>query len=60
MYANSVDPDQTAADLGLHCLTMSLKRDAGLVWINMRWLDVRVSPLTLTMGVSPPACFRDI
>ena len=31
-YANSIDPDQTprsaASDLDLHCLSMSLSRDA--------------------------------
>ena len=36
LNANSVDPDQTprsaASDLGLHCLPMSLLRDAGLIW----------------------------
>ena len=38
MLANSVDPDQTprsvASDLGLHCLPMSQKRDAMLIWVN--------------------------
>ena len=38
MLANSVDPDQTprsaASDLGLHCLPMSQKRDARLIWVN--------------------------
>ena len=37
-FANSVDPDQTpqtaASDLGLHCLPMSLLRDARQKWIK--------------------------
>ena len=40
MWANSVDPDQmlrsAASDLGLHCLPMSQKWDARLIWVNMR------------------------
>ena len=36
--ANSVDPDQmphyAASYLGLHCLPMSLLRDAGHEWVN--------------------------
>ena len=44
--AISVDPDQTprhaASDLDLHCLPMSLLRDARLKWVNdamgkLRW-----------------------
>ena len=38
MLANSEDPDQTprsvASDLGLHCLSMSHKKDARLIWVN--------------------------
>ena len=38
MLANNEDPDQTprpaASDLGLHCLSMSQKRDARLIWIK--------------------------
>ena len=38
MLANSEDPDQTprsaASDLGLHCLPMSPKWDARLIWDN--------------------------
>ena len=37
--ANSVDPDQVphsaASDLGLHCLPVSLLRDARLKWVNV-------------------------
>ena len=37
--ANSVDPDQTprsaASDLGLHCLPMSLLRNASLKWVKI-------------------------
>ena len=36
MQANSGDPDQTphsvASDLGLHCLSMSYKKDARHIW----------------------------
>ena len=36
--ANSEDPYQTlrsaASDLGLHCLPMSQKRDARLIWVK--------------------------
>ena len=42
LNANSVDPNQTprsvAADLGLHCLPMSLLWDAGLKWFNNQHL----------------------
>ena len=35
---NSGDPDQTprsaASDLGLHCLSMSHKKDARLIWVK--------------------------
>ena len=35
---NSGDPDQmphfAAFDLGLHCLPMSHKKDARLIWVN--------------------------
>ena len=38
LYANSVDHDQmprsAASDLGLHCLPMSQKWDARLIWVN--------------------------
>ena len=38
MKANSEDPDQTpgsaASDLGLHCLPMSHKKDARLIWVS--------------------------
>ena len=38
MLANSGDLDQTphsaAADLGLHCLPMSHKKGARLIWVN--------------------------
>ena len=40
MLANSKVPDQTprsaASDLGLHCLPMSQKWDARLIWLNVR------------------------
>ena len=39
MLANSEDPDQTprsaASDLGLHCLRMSPKWNARLIWVNV-------------------------
>ena len=39
LIANSVDPDQmphsAASDLGLHCLPVSLLRDARHEWVNM-------------------------
>ena len=42
--ANSEDPDQTprsgASDLGLHCLPMSHKWDARLIWVNVSGEDV--------------------
>ena len=32
---NSGDPDQTAAsDLVLHCLSMSHKKEARIIWVN--------------------------
>ena len=38
LLANSENPDQTppyvAADLGLHCLPMSHKKDPRLIWVN--------------------------
>ena len=38
LLANSEDPDQTprsaASDLGLHCLPMSQKWDARLIWVK--------------------------
>ena len=38
MLANSEDPDQTprsvASDLGQHCLHMSQKWDARLIWVK--------------------------
>ena len=38
MFANSGDPDQTpllsASDLVLHCLPMSQKMDATLIWVK--------------------------
>ena len=38
LKANSGDPDQTphyvVSDLGLHCLPMSHKKDARLIWIK--------------------------
>ena len=38
MSSNSGEPDQTlrfvASDLVLHCLPMSYKKDARLIWVN--------------------------
>ena len=38
-FANSGEPDQmphsAASDLVLHCLLMSHKKDAMLIWVNM-------------------------
>ena len=38
MQANSRDPDLTphsvASDLGLHCLPLSHKKDAGYIWVK--------------------------
>ena len=35
VLANSEDPDQTPrSDLGLHCLPVSHKGDARLIWVN--------------------------
>ena len=43
-FRNSVDPDQTprtvASDLGLHCLPMSHKKDARLIWVKLLTSDV--------------------
>ena len=40
MQANSGDLDQTlhsvASDLGLHCLTMSHKKDVRHIWVKMQ------------------------
>ena len=40
MLANSEDRDQmphsAASDLGLHCLPMSQKWDARLIWVNVK------------------------
>ena len=39
MYTNSGDPDQiahsAASDLGLHCLPLSHKKDAMLIWVKI-------------------------
>ena len=45
-----VDPDQmprsAASDLGLHCLPMSKKWDARLIWVNGSFLyTVRIGPV---------------
>ena len=40
MYANSVDPDQMASDLGLHCLPRFQNRDARLIWVKLMLLKV--------------------
>ena len=41
LLANSKDPDQTLhhalSDLGLHCLCMSHKKDARLIWVKKNW-----------------------
>ena len=38
LFANSEEPDQTpcfaASDLVLHCLPLSHKKDARLIWVN--------------------------
>ena len=38
MQTNSGDPDQTplsvASDLGMHCLPMFQKKDAGHIWVK--------------------------
>ena len=43
LLANSEYPDQTprsaASDLGLHCLPMSRKWDARLIWVNMHFVN---------------------
>ena len=40
LQAKRGDPDQTprsaASDLGLHCLPMSYKKDAGLIWAHIK------------------------
>ena len=44
LLANSEDPDQTprsvASDLGLHCLPLSQKWDARLIWVKLRILAI--------------------
>ena len=39
LSANRIDPDETprfaASHLGLFCLPMSNKKDAGLIWVNV-------------------------
>ena len=39
LFANSGEPDQTprfvASDLALHALSMSHKKDARLIWVNI-------------------------
>ena len=41
LFANSGEPDQTphyvASDLVLHCLLMSHKKDARLIWVKVGW-----------------------
>ena len=34
LQANSGEPDSVASDLGLHCLSVSHKKDATLKWVN--------------------------
>ena len=33
-YVSSEDPDQMPSDLGLHCLPMSRKKEAWLIWVK--------------------------
>ena len=44
--ANSEDfdkaPRSAAPDLGLHCLPMSQKWDARLIWVKLIWVEVSV------------------
>ena len=46
---NSEDPDQmshsAASDLGLHCLSMSRKKDARLICVNMPHLCLSITIL---------------
>ena len=34
MEANSGDPHSVASDLGLHCLPLSQRKDAMLIWVS--------------------------
>ena len=46
---NSGDPDKTprsaASGLGRHCLTMSHKKDAILIWVNVKKYQTRILKL---------------
>ena len=49
LLADSEDPDQTprsaASDLGLHCLTMSQKWDAMIIWVkDEKWKFFEINP----------------
>ena len=51
LLANSEDPDQTPrsveSDLGLHCLPMSKKWEAMLIWVKLFRKHVSMSRITL-------------
>ena len=46
-------PHSAAPDLGLHCLPMSHKKDAGLIWVKQHWYgvnsDISRSPMSACM-----------
>ena len=55
MYANSRYPDQTphsaASDLGLHCLSMSHKKDVRLILVFNAHADVPSGAVGLLFGL---------
>ena len=56
LQANNVDPDQTphkaASDLDLHCLPLSHKKDAMLLWVTLcqGLIILPISPCSLPSG----------
>ena len=60
LLANSEDPYQTprsvATDMGLHCLPMSRKWDARLIWVNM--VPGRFGPVVSALSRFGPGSFR--
>ena len=56
LQANSGDPDQTlcpaASDLVLHCLPMSHKKDARLIWVKQNFESKNVINFCLAISLS--------
>ena len=40
VYTQIRHRNTAASDLGLHCLPMSYKKDATLIWVHLKYLEV--------------------